>query len=324
MDWLDDQRFDPLRTRTMLVTGGAGFIGSHIVCALLQLGCTVRVLDDLSSGHRENVPDGAELVEASVLDASSLASAIEGCDVVFHEAAMVSVPQSVEQPGLCQRVNIEGTERVLEEAVRAGVRRVVFAASASAYGDEPSIPSTETEPPCACSPYAASKIAGEALCQAFGRCTGLSTVSLRYFNIFGPRQDPRSPYAAAISAFADRLLRGEEAVIFGDGEQTRDFTYVENVVRANLLAATAERNLRGEVINIGTGRRCSLLEVVRTMGEVLGIDARVRYEAPRAGDVRHSCADVSRARDLLGYEATVQLRQGLAHTLSWMSERMPA
>jgi len=324
MDWLDDQRFDPLRERAMLVTGGAGFIGSHIARALLHLGCTVRVLDDLSSGHRENLPSGVEFVEASLLDDSALASAIVGCDVVFHEAAMVSVPRSVEEPGECQRVNIEGTQRLLEAGAKAGVRRVVFAASAAAYGDEPRIPSSEADPTRACSPYAASKIAGEAMCQAFACCTELSTVSLRYFNIFGPRQDPRSPYAAAISAFGDRLLRGEEVVIFGDGEQTRDFTYVENVVRANLLAASSERDLRGEVVNIGTGRRRSLLEVVRTMSEVLGCEASVRHEPPRAGDVRHSCADITRAREVLDYEPTVQLRQGLAHTLSWMSERTPA
>lgn len=320
MDWLDDERFERLRGRRMLVTGGAGFIGSHLAERLVGLGAQVRVLDDLSTGHRANVPEGVTLIEGSILDEGALSEAMHGCDVVFHQGAMVSVPQSVRQPGDCQRINIEGTERVLEQAVGLGVRRVLLAASAAAYGNDPRLPSRESDAPDAWSPYAASKVAGELLCQAFSRCTALSTVSLRYFNVFGPRQDPRSPYAAAISAFGDRLLAGRAAMIFGDGLQTRDFTYIDNVVRANLLAAASERDLRGEVVNVGTGRRCSLLEVVRTMAEVLGMEALIEHGPAREGDVRDSCADISRARELLGYEPVVALRQGLARTLSWMGE----
>ena len=320
MSWLDDERFEALRGRTHLVTGGAGFIGSHIARGIQSLGGRVVVLDDLSSGHADNIPPDATFVRASILDPDALRSAIEGCDSVFHEAAMVSVPQSVEDPARCQLVNVEGTRLVLESARSAGVRRVVFAASAAAYGDEPSLPSCESDQPSACSPYAYSKIAGELLSQVGARCFELSTICLRYFNIFGPRQDPNSPYAAAISAFASRLLGDQTITVFGDGQQTRDFTYVDNVVRANLLAACVQIPMTAPVVNIGTGRRVSLLEVIASMAQTLGVEASIEHGPARAGDVRHSCADITRARELLGYQPMVDLHQGLAHTLSWMAQ----
>ncbi|HYE03777.1 MAG TPA: SDR family oxidoreductase [Phycisphaerales bacterium] len=301
---------------TALITGGAGFIGSHLAAALVGLGARVRILDDLSGGFRENVPDGAELIEASILDDAALQRAISGCRWVFHQAAMVSVPQSVEQPGECVRVNVEGTQRVLSAAVRAGVARVMFAASAAAYGNEPTLPSRESHLPDSWSPYAMSKIAGEHLLRTFARCYGLSTVSLRYFNIFGPRQNPDSPYAAVISAFVRALQSGKRPTIFGDGTQTRDFTHIDNVVLANLLAATSERPLTGEMINIGTGVRVSLLDVLEQLGRVLGIRPDPVFAPPRAGDVRHSVADIALARELLGYEPIVSFADGIAGTLA--------
>lgn len=301
---------------SVLVTGGAGFIGSHIVRRLLQLGARARVVDDLSTGKADNVPPDVDFRHGSILDRDLMRDAIAGVDYVFHEAAMVSVPLSVEQPGACFRTNIEGTEVVLELAADAGVRRLVLASSAAVYGDEPELPSRESDPMCCCSPYAASKAAGEVLLQAFGRCTALSTVSLRYFNIFGPRQRPDSPYAAAISIFADRLKSGASPTIFGDGSQTRDFTFVDNVVHANLLAAAYDGVPRGEVFNVGTGRRVSLLEVLEHMGTALGVRPNPGFAATRAGDVPHSSADVTRATEVLGYEPIVDFEAGIAETLS--------
>jgi nucleoside-diphosphate-sugar epimerase len=299
----------------VLITGGAGFIGSHLGHALAGVGAQVRVLDDLSGGFAENLPKGAELFRASILDEAQLERAIEGCRYVFHQAAMVSVPESVEKPGECMRVNVLGTERVLSAAVRAKVSRVMFAASAAAYGNTPSLPSREDHLPDSYSPYAMSKIGGELLMQTFARCYGLSTVSLRYFNIFGPRQNPKSPYAAAISKFTDVLRSGKKPTIFGDGSQTRDFTYIDNVVLANLLAASTPRPLAGEVINIGTGQRIDLLSVLRVMGQVLKVDSTPTPGPPRAGDVKDSVADISRARSLLGYDPIVGFDQGLRQTL---------
>lgn len=312
---LDDTRYDALRGTRVVVTGGAGFIGSHLSAALLGLGCSVVVLDDLSSGHARNVQPGAELVRASVTDPDAVAEAVRGADTVFHEAAMVSVPESVANPARCAEVNLVGTQAVLSACAAAGVRRVLFAASAAAYGNEPTLPSSEADAPDAWSPYAASKIAGEQLLKSAARTTGLSTVSLRYFNVFGPRQDPKSAYAAAISAFADRLTGGRGVTIFGDGAQTRDFVYIDNVVHANLLAAASARDLQGDVFNIGTGDSISLLDVVASMQRALGTSLAVEHAEPRAGDVRHSRADIDSARSLLGYEAIVGLDEGLARTL---------
>lgn len=314
---LDRHEFPQLKSRSALITGGAGFIGSHLAHALAARGCRVRVLDDLSGGYAENLPPSADLTQASILDEKALTRSIAGCDFVFHQAAMVSVPESVEKPEECVATNVLGTERVLQTARDAGVKRVMFAASAAAYGNAPSLPSTEAHLPDSWSPYAMSKVSGELLLRTFSRCYDLSTVSLRYFNIFGPRQDPNSPYAAVISAFARRLLAGTMPTVMGDGQQTRDFTYIDNVVLANLLAATSERPLAGEVINIGTGNRSSLLDVLNAMGKALKIEVKPSFGPPRAGDVRHSCADISRARELLGYEPIVGLEEGLARTLTW-------
>jgi UDP-glucose 4-epimerase len=308
----DGERFGSLRGSRALITGGAGFIGSHIAEALVGLGAEVRVLDDLSGGHRANVPSGATFIHGSILDEALLAGAINGCTHVFHQAAMVSVPASVNDPAGCVRLNVAGTEGVLRAARAAGVRRVMFAASAAAYGNEPPMPTPETAPVDVRSPYAMSKVAGELLMTTYARCYGLSTISLRYFNIFGPRQDPKSPYAAVISAFLDALQHGRTPRIFGDGGQTRDFTPVANVVRANLLAATSSRPLAGEVVNIGTGRRTDLLTTLHAIAGALGVHAAPQFEPVRAGDVRHSVADISAAKALLEYTPVTSFDEGIA------------
>lgn len=315
--WMRRAGFSDLNGVRVLITGGAGFIGSHIAHALWALGARVVVLDDLSGGYVANLPEATEFHQASVLDDAVLRQAIAGCGIVFHEAALVSVPQSVAEPERCAQINMVGTQRVLTAAAEAGVRRLVFAASAAAYGNTPTLPSKEEHVPDCWSPYAASKVAGEFLLQSQARCSKLSTVSLRYFNIFGPRQDPSSPYAAVISAFIKMLLSGRTPTVMGDGEQTRDFTFVENVVYANLLAATSPKALGGEVINIGTGVRTRLLDVLLRMGEALGVDATPAFAPPRAGDVRHSVADISRAREILGYEPVVDFAEGIRRTLAW-------
>jgi UDP-glucose 4-epimerase len=315
--WLNRPEFSDFAGARVLVTGGAGFIGSHLAHALHAAGAKVVVLDDLSGGYVENLPPGTEFHKASILDDAVLNRAVEGCRFVYHEAALVSVPQSVAEPDKCAQINLVGTQRVLSAAARAGVKRLVFAASAAAYGNNPSLPSREDHIPDCWSPYAASKVAGEFLLQSQARCTSLSTVSLRYFNIFGPRQDPASPYAAVISAFIKMLLAGRKPTIMGDGEQTRDFTYIDNVVYANLLAATNPRPLAGEVFNIGTSHRTRLLDVLARMGESLGVDSTPSFAPPRAGDVRHSVADISRAREVLGYEPVVDFAEGIRRTLEW-------
>jgi len=305
--------FEVFRGGRALVTGGAGFIGSHIVRWLLDLGSEVVVLDDLSTGYAANLDGaGAELRVGSILEEDLLREATAGCRFVFHEAAMVSVPQSVDEPEQCVRVNIEGTWRVLDAARDAGVRRVVFASSAAVYGPNPRLPSRETDPVDCVSPYAASKAAGEAAISAYGSCYDVSTVSLRYFNVFGPRQDPKSAYAAVIAAFLDALQAGKTPTIFGDGGQTRDFVAIENVVAANLLAAASPRDLTGETINIGTGVRTSLLDLLAALATRLGVDVAPVFAADRAGDVRDSVADIGRARELLGYDPRVDLTAGLA------------
>ncbi len=309
---MNSSRYSAFNDARIVITGGAGFIGSHIAERLVECGARVVIIDDFSSGHRHNIPDGvAEIIEGSILDDNVLADSINGARFVFHEAAMVSVPESVEHPERCMRINVEGTQRVLSASASAGVKRLVFAASAAAYGNEPTLPCTEDAAPDAWSPYAASKIAGEQLLKSFARCTPLSTVSLRYFNVFGPRQDPNSAYAAVISAFADRLLRGEQPTIFGDGKQTRDFVAVANVVDANLLAASCPSDLRGDVFNIGTGQRSSLLDVLRAMAGAVNMPADPILADTRPGDVRDSVADISRARDRLGYKPAVGLEAGL-------------
>lgn len=310
---------DAVAGTTCLVTGGAGFIGSHLSRALLGLGARVRVLDNLSTGFRRNLAQGAEFIEGSVADPETVGRAIEGCRYAFHLAAMVSVPQSVAEPEACVESNIGGTQVVLSAAREAGLRRVVLASTCAVYGDQPGLPSRETDPTMCCSPYAASKLAGEGLCQAFARTGGPSTVCLRFFNVYGPGQDPKSAYAAVISAFAAALREGRTPTIFGDGEQTRDFVFVEDIVRANLLAATAPADLRGEVFNAGTGRSTSLRTLLGTMATIAGRPETAEHKEARAGDVRHSRADITRIREGLGYEARTPIEDGLRRTLEAMA-----
>lgn len=306
----------------ILVTGGAGFIGSHLVRALVSRGERVRVLDDLSSGSRE-VLDGldVELIEADVCDRAAVSRACRGVRAVFHQAAMVSVPQSLAEPERSFAVNAGATLQLLQALRDAGGERLVFAASSAAYGDTESLPKVESMVPSPLSPYAAGKVAGEHLLAVWGRCFGLRTVSLRYFNIFGPGQRDDSPYTGVIAIFARALLEGRRPTIFGDGEQTRDFTYVDNVVAANLAAL--ERELEpGVVINVGAGERISLNQLYRAMTQILGSSLEPHYAAPRGGDVRHSLASIERARTLLGFAPAVDWRTGLARTLDWYRERL--
>jgi nucleoside-diphosphate-sugar epimerase len=305
--------------RKALITGGAGFIGSHLAEALVSLGARVTVIDDLSGGSRENLSSFGpfDFVQASILDASALAGCTEGCEFVFHQAALGSVPRSVKQPRLYTEVNITGTLNVLEAARAAGVRRVMFAASSSAYGSNP-VPWIETLPPKPRSPYAATKLADEGLLQAYSASYELDTASLRYFNIFGPRQNANSAYAAVIAAFAKALLNGQRPVIYGDGEQSRDFTFVANAVHANLLCARRSEPIGGEVINVACGSRVSVNDLASTMARALGRpDLTPLYESERAGDIKHSFADLARARGMLGYAPIVDFEFGLEKTLAW-------
>jgi nucleoside-diphosphate-sugar epimerase len=303
---------------TALITGGAGFIGSHLAGALVALGARVRVVDDLSGGQRSNLSHlpSVEFVEGSILDRPLLARCMAGCRYVFHQAALGSVPRSVEQPRLYHDANITGTLNVLEAAREAGVRRVMFAASSSAYGDNP-VPWVETMPVMAKSPYAATKVAGEALLQAYSASYGLDTVSLRYFNIFGPRQNANSAYAAVIAAFAKAMLGGQKPIIHGDGEQTRDFTFVANAVHANLLAARREKSLAGTVLNVGCGGRVTVNRLATLMAEALGAAQAPQHQPERAGDLKHSFADLARTAETLAYRPVVSFDQGLRETVAW-------
>jgi UDP-glucose 4-epimerase len=308
------------------VTGGAGFIGGHLVAGLVSEGWDVRVLDDFSSGREANLADVADAVEVlrgDVRDADALARAVAGVEVVFHQAALASVPLSISEPLRTHAVNVDGTLHVLEASRRAGVRRVVYAASSSAYGDGEELPKLETLPACPLSPYALQKYAGELYCGLYTSLYGLETVALRYFNIFGPRQDPASEYAAVIPRFLCAALAGEGVTIYGDGGQTRDFAFVQDAVRANLLAAEAER-APGAVINVATGRRTSLNELWGAIREITGSRSEAVHVAPRVGDVRDSVADLSRARELLGFEPAVDLREGLRRTAESFSKSASA
>ena len=315
----------------VLVTGGAGFIGSHLVDALVALNARVSVLDDLSTGDAGNLSPATErgevrFVHGSILDAPALSDAITGARCVFHLAALASVPESIERPEDYHDVNATGTLRVLDAARRAGAARVIFAASSAAYGNAEALPLAETTEPMPLSPYAASKLAGEAILHAFAHSyEALDAVSLRYFNIFGPRQNANSAYAAVIAAFADALTRGRAPRIFGDGEQSRDFTAVDNAVHANLLAAGADAPLLGRVVNVATGRRTTINELARRMARMLGRDElSPEHAPPRAGDARHSVADLTRARALLGYEPVVDFDAGLQATVDWYRETVAA
>lgn len=315
--WLDQHR-SAYVNRAVCVTGGAGFIGSHIVSALDQLGAKVTVIDDLSNGRAENLATcskGVELIEGSILDASSLERAVRGAQVVFHLAALGSVPASLVTPERFQSVNATGTMLVLNAARTAGCGRVVYSASSSAYGDTPTLPKIETMVPDPRSPYAVTKLEGEHLCRAWAICYGLSTISLRYFNIFGSRQRPDSQYAAVIPKFATALRAGNQPTIFGDGGQTRDFTHVENAVHANLLAGSSATVLRGEMVNIGCGAKFSLLELLERMSALLGVKASPHFEPTRQGDVRDSMAAIGAAKALIGYAPVVHFEDGLRATL---------
>jgi UDP-glucose 4-epimerase len=304
----------------VLVTGGAGFIGSHIVAALVRRGDEVRVLDNFCTGKRENLAAAAgqvELIEADLNDTAAVARAVAGCEVVFHEAALASVPLSVERPLDSHAACATGTLNLLDQARRAGVRRFVYAASSSAYGNQPSPRKMETDLPSILSPYAAAKLTGELYCQAFWHSYGLETVCLRYFNVFGPRQDPKGPYAAVIPLFIKAILSGSRPTIYGDGLQTRDFTYVENVVQANLKAAAAPAEAAGRVFNVGNGEAVSLLELLKSLNELMGGRIEPIFQPARTGDVRDSLADISLARRVLKYEPSVDLRTGLKPTIEY-------
>lgn len=302
-----------------LVTGGAGFIGSHIAATLLDQGMRVRIIDDLSTGHTENITEiggDAEFINASVTDSDALGRALEDVELVFHEAAIPSVPRSVVKPVETHNASVNGTFSLLLAARDRGVRRVVYAASSSAYGDQPESPKHEGMRPDPLSPYAVAKLVGEYYCQVFTRVYGLETVSLRYFNVFGPRQDPGSQYSGVISRFIFALQNGERPVIYGDGEQTRDFTYIANVVDANLRAAQA-KDAVGKVINIANGESVSVNEVLATLQKLTRSNQPAEYAPARAGDVRDSLADLTLARSALGYTPLVRLEEGLGLTLDW-------
>jgi len=306
----------------VLVTGGAGFIGSHLIEALVTLGAEVVAIDDLSRGSWSNLEEfGADVrqVTASILDTDALHDATAGCAYVFHQAALGSVPLSLEQPILYHQVNVLGTIHVLEAARLAGAQRVIFAASSSAYGNPPQEGAkVETMPALPLSPYAATKIAGEAAMRGWAHSYGVDTVSLRYFNIFGPRQDPNSAYAAVIAAFAKSMQAGQPGTIFGDGSQSRDFTFVANAVHANLLAARCPQRIAGEPINIAVGQRITVGELHRRMAELYGLPiSEPNYRPPRKGDVLHSLADTSKAQRILGYEPLVDFSSGLEQTVRW-------
>ncbi|MBX3128748.1 MAG: NAD-dependent epimerase/dehydratase family protein [Polyangiaceae bacterium] len=305
-----------------LVTGGAGFIGSNLVSALVGRGQRVRVVDDCSTGTWDHLAgldaDQLELQAGDIRDAALMRRACAGVEVVFHHAALGSVPLSIEDPVRADSVNVGGTVTVLDAARGAGVRRVVFAASSAAYGDEPSLPKHEGSPVVPLSPYAVSKVAAEAYARVFSTLYGLDTVCLRYFNVFGKHQRPDGAYAAAIPKFLWAALTGRALTVFGDGSATRDFCHVDNVVDANLRAAESPERFEGEVINIATGERTSLLELIGAISELLGRRVEVAHAPERAGDVPHSVADVSRARQRLGYDPKTTLRQGLPQTLDYL------
>ncbi|MEO1498856.1 MAG: SDR family NAD(P)-dependent oxidoreductase [Planctomycetota bacterium] len=326
---LPGETFDRIRQmaggRVVCVTGGAGFIGGHVVNTLVAAGASVRVIDDLSNSSLDAIADDVELhadrvrfVYGSILDERAIDEAVNGADVVMHLAAMGSVPRSLEEPERAVAVNTTGTLRVLEAARRHGARRVVLAASSSAYGNPERLPCNEDFQPQPLSPYAASKLAAEELCRAWSASFGLSTVCLRYFNVFGPRQRADSAYAAVVAAFASRLLGCKAPMIFGDGEQSRDFTFVANAVYATCLAAFTESPLEGQPINIGTGSSCTVNELASRMAQRLAPAApAAEHRDARNGDVKDSLASIDRARELIGYEPIVSLDAGLDQTCAW-------
>jgi nucleoside-diphosphate-sugar epimerase len=302
-----------------LVTGGAGFIGSNTVDELVRRGDSVVVLDDLSSGKEDNLAEirnKITFIKGSITDIEVVRKAMHEAEYVLHLAARTSVPRSVKDPIETNKINIDGTLNVLVAAKELKVKRVVFAASSSAYGETPTLPKVETMQPQPISPYGVSKFVGELYGQTFGRCYGLENVALRYFNIFGPRQDPSSPYSGVLARFCTAFLEETQPLVFGDGEQTRDFTYVENAVQANLLACEAP-TVSGKVFNVGVGGRVSLNGVLRELGKITGKTLEAKYDPPRDGDIRDSQADISQAKEFLGYDPQVSFEEGLARTFEW-------
>jgi nucleoside-diphosphate-sugar epimerase len=302
-----------------MVTGGAGFIGSNTVDELVKRGHSVVVLDDLSSGKEDNlaeVRNKITFMKASITDLEAVRKAVHEAECVIHLAARTSVPRSMKDPIETNHINVDGTLNVLVAARDAKVKRIVFAASSSAYGETPTLPKVESMPPAPISPYGVTKYVGELYAQTFGRCYGLENVALRYFNIFGPRQDPGSPYSGVLSRFAAAFLEDTPPVIYGDGEQSRDFTYVENAVQANLLASEAP-NVSGKVFNIGTGSRYTLNQTLELLRGHSGKNLQAQYDPPRDGDIRDSQADITQARELLGYDPQVSFEEGLQRTLDW-------
>jgi UDP-glucose 4-epimerase len=305
--------------RTALVTGGAGFIGHHIAHALVARDVQTRVIDDLSRGTAARLADIAgevDFVEGSILDSAALARALQGVDVVFHHGAWASVPQSVEQPIEYNEIDATGTLKLLEAARKAGVRKIVYAASSSAYGEQPQLPKREDQLPAPISPYAVAKYVGELYLTVYAQLHGMETISLRYFNVFGPHQDPKSLYGAAIPAIVSRVIKGVSPTLYGDGEQTRDFCYVDNVVNANLLAANTA-GLKGQVVNVACGERVSVADIVRMANEYLGTDVKPVFAPPRVGDVKDSWADISLAKRVIGYEPKVFFEDGLRRWIDW-------
>lgn len=305
----------------VLVTGGAGFIGSHIAAGLAAQGDEVHILDDFSTGHQSNVDviRSPRVFRGSITDLEVVREAVDGCDYVYHQAALASVPRSVEDPIDSTQVNVMGTLNVLVAARDAGVKRLIYAASSSAYGDSEVLPKVETMREAPKSPYAVAKLSSEQLVSVFYSVYGMETLAIRYFNVFGPRQDPASAYAAVIPIFIDALLEGRAPTIHGDGEQSRDFTYVENVVHANLLALTVPR-LGGEMVNVALGDRISLNELYARLAGFVGSEIQPEYGPERVGDVKHSQADISKARELLGYEAQIPVEEGLERTVEWYTQ----
>ena len=306
-----------------LVTGGAGFIGSHVAAALLERGDTVVVVDDLSSGRQENLDalrGDVHVVRGDICDPDVIAGAIRGVEAIVHHAAVASVPASVADPARCDAVNVHATVRLLVAARAAGVSRFVFAASAAAYGDDPELPKREDMRPLPMSPYAVAKVAGEHYVRVFAELYGMRTMALRYFNVFGPRQDPKSDYAAVIPKFVSTMVASGRPQVFGDGEQTRDFCYVSDVVDAN-LRALAHDGARGEVVNIAGGTAISVNDLVAALNDVLGTSLAPEHREERSGDIRHSVADVGLARDLLGFRARVSLSEGLRRTVEHFRSR---
>lgn len=309
-----------------LVTGGCGFVGSHLVEALVEKGDRVRVFDNCSTGKAENIAhlkNRIELIDGDLRELDAVQQAVANVDYVLHQGARPSVARSVADPILSNNVNINGTLNLLVAARDAGVKRVVYAASSSAYGNTPTLPRSEALAPQPASPYAITKYVGECYCRVFTQVFGLETVALRYFNIFGPRQNPTSQYSAVIPKFIHTYLHGNSPTIEGDGEQSRDFTYIANAVHANLLACHAE-GVAGEMFNIGCGQQTSINTLAGLIGEMMGTDAKPVYTASRPGDVRHSCADIGKAQQLLGYEPKVELKAGLQRTIDWFLQRPDA